>query len=219
MHLAVGGFFLFGALRMASRDAQTRPDGGIDRFGIAVGGLLAPANEEAGPPGPFGVWDLMRTLRAGFPEGLRETLVALGLAAIIFPPFAIGFSWWHGPAHDFAFSTPDDFASFCAAQVVVVGLPEEAFFRGFMQTRLGDHFGKARRWFGVELHPWTLLSQAALFAFIHFAVDMNPARLAVFFPGLVFGWVRAWRGGIGAAIALHALMNIYSELLLQGWMR
>ena len=33
------------------------------------------------------------------------------------------------------------------------------------------------------------------------ATEPHPAKLATFFPGLLFGWLRAWRGGIGAAIA------------------
>ncbi|MEM9071879.1 MAG: MrtC family glutamic-type intramembrane protease [Myxococcota bacterium] len=212
VHLAVGAFFLFGALWAAQR-----VENGIHHFGISVGGLLERAKENAGP---FGVFDLARIVRDGFPSALREIAVALGIAAIVFPPFALGFSWWHGPDHAFVFRLPPDFASFAAAQVLVVGLPEEAFFRGFVQTRLSDHFGpSARRWLGVDLHVGAWLLQSVLFALIHFAVDLNPARLAVFFPGLLFGWLRAWRGGIGAPIAIHALSNIYSEILVRGWLR
>jgi membrane protease YdiL (CAAX protease family) len=40
----------------------------------------------------------------------------------------------------------------------------------------------------------------------------------VFFPALLFGWVRAWRGGIGAALALHASSNLYSEILARSWL-
>jgi membrane protease YdiL (CAAX protease family) len=35
---------------------------------------------------------------------------------------------------------------------------------------------------------------------------------------LLFGWVRAWRGGVGAAIALHAMSNLYSEILARSWL-
>ena len=42
--------------------------------------------------------------------------------------------------------------------------------------------------------------------------------VAVFFPGLLFGWLRARRGGIGAAIAVHALSNVLAELLVRGWL-
>ena len=44
-----------------------------------------------------------------------------------------------------------------------------------------------------------------------------PARLAVFFPALLFGLLRAWRGGIGAAMLLHALSNVLAELLEKGF--
>jgi membrane protease YdiL (CAAX protease family) len=57
-----------------------------------------------------------------------------------------------------------------------------------------------------------------LFAAIHFLVEPHPARLAVFFPALLFGWTRAWRGGIGAALVLHAMSNLYSEILARSWL-
>jgi len=37
----------------------------------------------------------------------------------------------------------------------------------------------------------------------------------VFFPSILFGWLRARTGGVGASIAFHALCNIYSATLLQ----
>ena len=60
--------------------------------------------------------------------------------------------------------------------------------------------------------------QAALFALVHLATEPHPAKLAVFFPGLLFGWLRAWRGGIGAAIVFHALSNVLAEILVRGWL-
>ena len=50
------------------------------------------------------------------------------------------------------------------------------------------------------------------------AVDLQPARLAVFFPALLFGWLRALRGGIGAPAALHVLCNLLSDLLARSWL-
>jgi membrane protease YdiL (CAAX protease family) len=63
-----------------------------------------------------------------------------------------------------------------------------------------------------------LFWQAALFALLHFLVGFSPARLAVFFPALVFGWLREKRSGIGAAIWFHALSNLLSELLIRGYL-
>ena len=47
----------------------------------------------------------------------------------------------------------------------------------------------------------------------HFVTIPVPARLAVFFPSLVFGWLRAKTGGIGAPLAFHAFCNVFSEIL------
>ena len=44
-----------------------------------------------------------------------------------------------------------------------------------------------------------------------------PARLAVFFPALLFGWLRARTGGIGASVCLHAICNVYSQMLGRGY--
>jgi membrane protease YdiL (CAAX protease family) len=39
----------------------------------------------------------------------------------------------------------------------------------------------------------------------------------VFFPSLVFGWLRAKTGGIGAAVLFHAACNIFSAYLSAGY--
>ncbi len=213
VHLGVGALFLLTAMRLAQREP-----GGYDRFGIRLGGLLSPHADDERDPGPLGLYDLARTIRAGLPSASKETFIALGLAAVIFPPFAIGFHWYHGAAHPFRWNPPDELASFVAAQFVVVALTEEAFFRGYVQTRLGDVW-KPRRFLGALVHPATLLVQAALFAAVHVIATPNPAQLATFFPGLVFGWLRGWRGGIGAALVFHAVCNVFSEFLVRGWLR
>jgi membrane protease YdiL (CAAX protease family) len=240
VHLLVGGIFLFVALHYAGKR------GGLARFGVALGGLLGPSDEtsregargegargeaahgeerRAATPaedtdddGPFGIFELARVVRRGWPAALREIGVALGVAAVIFPPFAVGFYLWHGAAHPFRWSLPPDFASFVAAQIVVVALPEEVFFRGWMQTRLHDAFAP-RRVLGAWLHPGVVVAQSVLFAIVHVFAEPHPARLAVFFPGLVFAWLRGWRGGVGAAIVFHAISNVFSELLVRGWLR
>jgi hypothetical protein len=34
----------------------------------------------------------------------------------------------------------------------------------------------------------------------------------------VFGWLRALRGGIGAAAGFHALCNLLSDVLARSWL-
>ena len=212
VHLMVGTLFLVVAMRLAQRE----PDG-MRRYGIDLAGLMTPP-EDGADRGPLGIRDLLRATRAALPSAARELGVALGLCGLIFPPFAVGFRFWHGSAQPFTLQLPDEPLSFALAQVLVVALPEEALFRGYFQTRLGDAFPRKVRVLGVEVCPVALVTQAALFALVHFVVDFSPERLAVFFPGLLFGWLRSWRSGVGAAIAMHALSNVFSDLLVRGWL-
>lgn len=212
VHLLVGGLFLVVAMKLAQREP-----GGLARYGIELSGLLSPpdANDRR-PAGPLGIYDLARALRAAAGPALREAGFALGLAALIFPPFVAGFFVYHGPSHPFRWNPPDDLASFALTQLLVVALPEEALFRGYIQTRLGERW--RGRFLGASIDVRALGLQAALFAALHFASIPSPARLAVFFPGLLFGWIRARRGGIGAAMLLHALSNVLAEILERGWL-
>ena len=100
-----------------------------------------------------------------------------------------------------------------------MALPEEALFRGTFQTRLHDRWPPKAKILGAALDLRAWLLTAGLFAIVHFVSIPNPARLAVFFPGLLFGWLRAWRGGIGAAMLLHAMSNVLAEILEKGWLR
>jgi membrane protease YdiL (CAAX protease family) len=90
------------------------------------------------------------------------------------------------------------------AELVVVALPEEFFFRGYVQGRLAEVWSS-------RVGPVVVAS--ALFALCHLAVQGSPATLAVFFPGLVFGLLRARTGSIVPGALFHALCNLYIQLL------
>lgn len=211
--LLVGALFLVTAIKLAQRE----PDG-LGRFGIDLAGVLVPpAADDPRPAGPLGLFDIARALRDAAPHALRETAVAFATALVIFPPFIVGFWLYHRPDAPFRWVLPEDFASFALTQLIVVALPEEALFRGWIQTRLGDRWPARGRFLGVEVDPRALVLQAVLFALLHVAAIPHPARLAVFFPGLLFGWIRAWRGGIGAAMLFHALCNVLASLLEHGF--
>jgi membrane protease YdiL (CAAX protease family) len=208
----VGALFLWTAIHMAQRQPQ-----GLARYGLRLGGLL-----DAPEQPPSGLLDSLRDLGAALvraaPIAARELVAALVVAALVFPPFVLGFYGWHAPQRPFALQLPDALGSYLLSQLLVVALPEEALFRGYVQGRAGERFAHTTRVLGVPLSLPALLVQAILFALIHFAVDLNPMRLAVFFPALLFGWVREWRSGIGAAAALHALSNLLSDVLGRSWL-
>lgn len=212
----VGLLFLAVAMTLGARM-------GLERAGLTLGGLMLP-DPQAGdrPRDPLGIVDLLRGIRGALPSAARETGVALLLGLVVFPPFVVGFYFYTQPLQPFAWGNVAgssaqlaDLAQLLLAQLLVVALPEEAFFRGYVQTRLA-HAAHAT---DPRLRtPGVLVAQAALFALVHLASVVHVTRLAVFFPGLLFGLIRAKRGGIGAALVFHALCNLLSEVLTRGWL-
>jgi uncharacterized protein len=93
-----------------------------------------------------------------------------------------------------------------------VALPEEVFYRGYLQPRLEERWPPTRRWLGVPLGRAAVLA-CALFALGHFLGEWNPMRLGPFFPGLLFAWLRNRSGSVVGAVTYHALCNILGEVL------
>jgi membrane protease YdiL (CAAX protease family) len=170
--------------------------------GLALGGIVLPG-----------------AIRKG--ELVRDILRALGwatlFAALTFVPFYFGWQkYWHPHGAWKLRITELDFLNELAGQLVIIALPEEAFYRGYLQSRLDEAFPWKARIFGAEIGPALVLT-SVIFALGHYATIREPARLAVFFPSLVFGWLRARTGGIGAGVAFHASCNVFSELLGKGF--
>lgn len=128
----------------------------------------------------------------------RLRLGAAGIAADENPLLARRSYWW--------------LINLILVQLLLVALPEEVFYRGYLQTRLDAIFPRRARLFGVEVHPWSLFWTSVAFAVGHFLVIPHPQRLAVFFPSLLFGWLRAAGGGVTAGIVYHAACNLLVEL-------
>ncbi|MDQ3367956.1 MAG: CPBP family intramembrane metalloprotease [Myxococcota bacterium] len=103
-------------------------------------------------------------------------------------------------------------AEFCAVQLVVVALPEELFFRGFLLGLLEQRFPPKYRVLGGGI-GWALVISALAFALIHLPKDGDPRALATFFPGLLFGWMRSATGSILASTITHAGSNILIRFL------
>jgi membrane protease YdiL (CAAX protease family) len=110
------------------------------------------------------------------------------------------------------FRLPARFGWLALSQLVVVAVPEELFFRGYLMGRLEERWPSTRRLFGAPVGR-ALLVSSALFALGHLLVDFDGQRLAVFFPALAFGWMRARTGSIAAGALFHALCNLLSEVV------
>jgi len=100
-----------------------------------------------------------------------------------------------------------------ATQLLLVAVPEEVFYRGYLQGRLDQLIGADRRLFGVLWNPQSAALSSALFALAHLATIPHPARLAVFFPSLLFAWMRRAYGNTLTPAIFHALCNLFAQLL------
>ena len=96
-------------------------------------------------------------------------------------------------------------------QLLMVALPEELFYRGYLQSRLDQIFHGDTKILGVDVNVKSVLLTSALFAIGHIITVPSPARLAVFFPSLLFGWMRRATGGIAAPILFHAACNLFVQ--------
>lgn len=128
------------------------------------------------------------------------------------PPWLRWLVPYHGTDPFPALRFPDGMGLLVLDQLLVVALPEELFFRGYVQTRLRNLWGEGRlRLWGVGLGPYFWVTQL-LFAMAHLG-DFDLSRLSVFFPSLLFGWLREKTGSIGAPILVHGGSNLLLKVL------
>jgi uncharacterized protein len=167
----------------------------------------------------------------------RGVGIGLGVPLVVFPLFAVGFVLFYdvvcaadagSPLAKIAFpgmcstwrgwegarfpALGLSFLELAAIQVIVIALPEELFFRGYVHRLLEQAIPPRRRLLGGGV-GWALVLSSAIFAIGHLAVAPDPRRLAVFFPGLLFGWMRSATGSILAGTIAHAVSNLFILIL------
>ncbi len=97
-------------------------------------------------------------------------------------------------------------------ELLVVAVPEEIFFRGYLQTRWDRVLGRPWEIAGARVGPGIFV-QAVVFALCHLATG-DWTRLRVFFFGLLAGWLRTRSGSILPPAIYHAVANVWFRLLL-----
>ena len=176
-------------------------------------------------------------------DHLREDFRLVGwLCLLTFVPYAIGHHFYMTEArllaYDLGFdaigrylplrqlspSLPSDFEAWLSASwwllnltathILGVALPEETFYRGYLQPQLEKRWPPQTRVFGALMGRAVIVS-SALFALGHFLGEWNPLRLGPFIPSLLFAWLRCRTGSIWGAIGFHAACNIFGQLLFQ----
>jgi uncharacterized protein len=178
-------------------------DAWVLQHGLGIGGLLLPDRRvDLGAVG-------------------RSAGLVLALSLLAFVPFTIGYVLYFQKLGYLPMQlhfAPDyrTAAQNLAGHLLIVALPEEAFYRGYLQTQLSELWPPKWSIFGTKVGP-AILVTSVIFAVGHIITIHHPARLAVFFPSLLFGFMRSRTGGIGAALVFHALCNSYSEFLGKGF--
>ena len=154
-------------------------------------------------------------------DRLRQDLVwSLAVCAIVLPAFGVLFvlfgRWFaylppeirhwiapYGRVRPFRLEMPLSWGF--AGQVAgnaAVAFSEEFFYRGYMTLRFEE------RWSPLG----SAVAAAALFAAGHLLTPA-PWRLAVFFPALLFAWIRYRTGTIVGASIAHFLSNVWLLVL------
>lgn len=135
-------------------------------------------------------------------------------AVIVFVPYAVGHyllaRWLLGQR--FHFQLPDALPWLLADQLLGIGLPEEFFFRGYLQSQLNRTFGRPWQLLGVRC-GWGLPLASALFALCHVPLG-GVGQLIVFFPGLLYGWLRERTDGVLVPTIYHAFSNVLLKIML-----
>lgn len=136
------------------------------------------------------------------------------LAVIVTVPFAIGHHYWQTELfhRTFRLRFPPDFVESVVVQVLVVGLAEELYFRGYLQGRMQELWPAKHKIVGAPVGG-AIFAAAAVFALAHFVGEYRPDRLGPFFPALLFGWLRARTTTIVGAVGFHAFCNVLADVL------
>ena len=147
------------------------------------------------------------------------SLALVGLWVLIsYPPFYLAWGWvqvYHF-GQTFQLARPQGLLNLILVQTLAIALPEEVFFRGYLQSRLNLICGRPWRLWSAEIGPG-LFATALVFTLCHLLISVNWLRIAIFFPALLFGWMRERTNSLLAPILFHALSNL-TFIVVQSWL-
>lgn len=103
----------------------------------------------------------------------------------------------------------NEWALVALTQVLLVSFPEEFFFRGFLQESLNQIFPAQKKVFGVPF-GWSCVIISLIFAFSHSVISLHWWHGFIFFPSLVFAWLKEKTGTIWASVLFHAACNVFA---------
>ena len=105
-------------------------------------------------------------------------------------------------------------------QFTHVAFPEELFFRGYVQARIGCLGRTICSKNSLFPQVFAIIVAAFVFALIHALMWKNAACMLTFFPGLVLGWLFLQTGSLLTPVLFHGIANIgYGMMVVNilGW--
>jgi membrane protease YdiL (CAAX protease family) len=220
----IAAYHLYVPLWLVQRAGQTPESHAIHTHGVLLGpvaalrALVVRARRRARRHGRPGV--LARAL-AHYGRGARldgrafleDIGRAVVFAAITFPAFVVGHHVWQLLfGHRFVdLGAPADLHIVLLKNVFLIALPEELFYRGFIEHRLERIWPTRRHILGIPIGRTVVLT-SVFFALGHFLGEYNPARLGPFFPAFLFSSLTRRSRSIAGAILYHGLSNAFSYL-------
>lgn len=143
--------------------------------------------------------------------GLKHELISSSkLLVLILVPYIICYYLFysykaheHGQEISFSLTLPSLWGFTFLTQIFAVALPEEFFYRGFLQSSLQQKYRASV----------AIIITNIFFALGHFVGNLDPSRLLTFFPGLVFSWLVYRYRSLVSAILFHAVFNMVGHVL------
>lgn len=150
-------------------------------------------------------------------ENFEESMLfVFGICVIIFPLFyLVSVKFGYIVGFRVRPGIPDKFFESVLFHIFAAAIPEELFFRGYLQGSFNQIFPKKFKFLGIEFGLGLILANV-LFALSHLVSYLNPTRLAVIIPGFAFGYLREKYSQVFAPAAFHAMSNIFMEILVGG---
>lgn len=94
---------------------------------------------------------------------------------------------------------------FALTTVAMAALPEEWFFRAYLQSRLGNSY-------------IAILTSSACFSLAHMITVSWLTGILVFFPSLLFGYIYKKTGDLVLVVLLHTVSNVFYKVYGYDWL-
>ena len=130
---------------------------------------------------------------------------------VLIPALGVNHIYQTGILHHSFHAAPfPKWFSFFIFELVVIALPEEFFFRGYLLSRANVILRKNLSLLGTQV-GWGLPVVSLIFALSHTLIHYQWWHLLIFFPALLFGWLRERTKTITASVFFHAACNLFAQ--------